>query len=165
MKQRALLPVLTALVALAGCVGPGEPPPPAAVPVPAPRPMPSPSPAPLPQAADWRDWPVSPGNWRIERRTAGPVAIYGASASPLLMLSCRAGIMKLDRPGAGGNALTIRTTSLTRTLGTTTLQATDPLLDAMGFSRGRFVVESAGSPPLVVPAWPETLRVVEECRR
>ncbi len=44
------------------------------------------------------------------------------------------------------------------------LPANDPLLDAIGFSRGRFVVEQAGTPPLVLPAWAEVERVVEDCR-
>jgi hypothetical protein len=69
-------------------------------------------------------------------------------------------------------ALTIRTTSIARTLavGATTtgggaeLGARDTLLDAMGYSRGRFVVESSGVPTLVVPAWAEILRVAEDCR-
>ena len=44
------------------------------------------------------------------------------------------------------------------------LTASDPLLDAMGFSRGRFVIEQAGAAPLVVPAWAEIERVTEDCR-
>ena len=40
----------------------------------------------------------------------------------------------------------------------------DSLVDAIGFSRGRFVVEGAGQPRLVVPAWAEFLRVAEDCR-
>ena len=44
------------------------------------------------------------------------------------------------------------------------LPAQDPLLDAMGFSRGRFIVELGGQAPLVVPAWAEVLRVTEDCR-
>ncbi|WP_253190412.1 hypothetical protein [Sphingomonas sp. LM7] len=65
--------------------------------------------------------------------------------------------------------MTIRTTSTARTLPTTgpqeaALPATDTLLDAIGYSRGRFIVESAGTPPLVIPAWSEVQRVVEDCR-
>ena len=40
----------------------------------------------------------------------------------------------------------------------------DELLDAMAFSRGRFVIEQAGAPTLVVPAYPEVGRVIEDCR-
>jgi len=44
------------------------------------------------------------------------------------------------------------------------LAAYDPLLDALAFSRARFAVVAAGSPPLVLPAWPEIARVIEDCR-
>ena len=40
----------------------------------------------------------------------------------------------------------------------------DAVLDAMGFSRGRFVIEVAGLPTLYLPAWPEVGRVIEDCR-
>ena len=44
------------------------------------------------------------------------------------------------------------------------LPRTDPLLDAIAFSRGRFAVSVSGTPALVLPAWPELTRVVEDCR-
>jgi hypothetical protein len=42
-----------------------------------------------------------------------------------------------------------------------TLSAYDPLLDALAFSRGRVAI---GSPALILPAYPEIARVVEDCR-
>jgi hypothetical protein len=45
-----------------------------------------------------------------------------------------------------------------------TLQARDPLLDAIALSRGRFAVETGGLETLYLPAWPEITRVVEDCR-
>ena len=42
--------------------------------------------------------------------------------------------------------------------------AFDPLLDAIAFSRGRVGFATAGTPALVVPAWAELSRVVEDCR-
>jgi hypothetical protein len=42
--------------------------------------------------------------------------------------------------------------------------AYDPLLDAIAFSRGRIAVGVSGEPALVVPAWAEPARVVEDCR-
>lgn len=68
--------------------------------------------------------------------------------------------------------MTVRTTSTARSLpagagaegASAALPANDPLVDAMGFSRGRFIVETPGMPPLVVPAWAEVLRVAEDCR-
>ena len=47
---------------------------------------------------------------------------------------------------------------------TARLNPGDPVLDAMVFSRGRFAVEAPGTPLLVVPAWPEPARVIEDCR-
>lgn len=44
------------------------------------------------------------------------------------------------------------------------LNAYDALLDAMVFSRGRIAVGVSGQPTLVLPAWAETERVVEDCR-
>jgi hypothetical protein len=78
--------------------------------------------------------------------------------------------------GAAGTSLTLRTSSTSRSLGAVaagagqpgivaTVSADDPLLDALAFSRGRFAVETAGAPTLIVPAWPELARVVEDCRR
>lgn len=45
-----------------------------------------------------------------------------------------------------------------------TLPAQDSLLDALAFSRGRFAVDIYGAPMLVLPAWAEVARVVEDCR-
>jgi len=47
---------------------------------------------------------------------------------------------------------------------TAELPAFDPLLDAIAFSRGRMAVTLAGGSSLVVPAWPEPARTVEDCR-
>ena len=47
---------------------------------------------------------------------------------------------------------------------TVTLSARLPVLDAIAYSRGRFVIEVPGQPPSYLPAWPEVARVVEDCR-
>jgi hypothetical protein len=44
------------------------------------------------------------------------------------------------------------------------LNANDQLLDAIAFSRGRIGVGISGQPQVVVPAWAEAARVVEDCR-
>lgn len=75
-------------------------------------------------------------------------------------------------PGAG---LVIRTSSMTKTLAATApdsnstyltanITTTDPILDAMAFSRGRVLVEMEGQPPAILPSWAEIARVVEDCR-
>jgi hypothetical protein len=80
--------------------------------------------------------------------------------------------VELVRAGAAGTALTIRTTGAERRLAATAtgdglsarLAASDALLDEIVFSRGRFAVEAEGAPLLILPAWPETARVIEDCR-
>ncbi|HEX6740854.1 MAG TPA: hypothetical protein VF079_03550 [Sphingomicrobium sp.] len=47
---------------------------------------------------------------------------------------------------------------------TAELPAYDPLLDALAFSRGRIGVTVNGVPALIVPAFPEVGRVIEDCR-
>lgn len=44
------------------------------------------------------------------------------------------------------------------------LAASDGLLDALAFSRGRIAVGAGTARALVVPPWPELARVVEDCR-
>jgi hypothetical protein len=44
------------------------------------------------------------------------------------------------------------------------LAARDPLLDAIAFSRGRIAVSMRGAEALVMPAWPEAARTIEDCR-
>ena len=175
--MRRLISSALALAALASCIGPPAPRPAAPVPVPRPTTLP-PAPAPAPLAADWRDWPLTPGDWVYRQDGRGSIALFGrpgADADLTLRCDRNERAVYLSRAGVGGNAFTVRTTSLTRALtaqptgGTpayvaTRIGATDSLLDGMGFSRGRFTVEAPGMAPLVVPAWAEVLRITEDCR-
>ena len=160
------------LAVLAGCVAPSAPPPAPARPVPVPAPAPASAPAPPPPASsDWRDWPLTPGNWVYRKERHGSSANYGA-----LTVQCDSmgRQIALWLRGATAEQMVVRTSSTARTLTTqpgkgepgvlASLPANDSLLDAMGYSRGRFIVETPGAPPLVVPAWSEVLRVVEDCR-
>lgn len=168
--MRLAFPLL-ALAAVTSCVQP------------APRPVVSPPPRlasvrALPPAppvpADWRDWPQTPGDWRYRPLPSGGVAEFGPPGQPLLAMRCLAGAgrVQLVRREPIAAPMTVRTTTLTRTLPTAatddgaaaTLAASDPLLDAIGFSRGRFVIEQPSLPPLVLPAWAEVERVTEDCR-
>ena len=47
---------------------------------------------------------------------------------------------------------------------TADLAATDPLLDAIAFTRGRFATSALGAPLIAFPGWPESERVIEDCR-
>jgi hypothetical protein len=127
---------------------------------------------------DWRDWPYTSGDWVYRQDARGSIALYGqAGADAELTLRCdrTAHAMYLSRKGMVAANATVRTSTLVRSLAMTptggmppyvavALNPRDPLLDAMGFSRGRFVIEQPGLPPLVVPAWAEVERVTEDCR-
>jgi hypothetical protein len=165
-----ILPAVTlAALLLSGCIPNSAPPAPPPAPVPVPRPVPAPPPPPA--STDWRDWPITPGTWSYRSENNGSVASFGqAGAAPVLTLRCNrsANQVVLARAGSAAASLTVRTSTLTRALpapgGVAPLGARDPLLDAIGFSRGRFVVEAPPLGPAVVPAWAEILRVVEDCR-
>ena len=165
--MRLHLILAVSLAGLAACVPAPRQPAPVAPPPPV-APLP---PAPVPLAADWRDWPLTPGTWRYQPTPAGSIAGFGTTAAaPIVSLRCEAATRRIAIvvPGATGPAVTIRTSTALRTLpmtgGQSVLAATDPLFDAMGFSRGRFVIEQAGAAPLVLPAWAEIERVTEDCR-
>ena len=158
-----------ALAMLASCA------PRPAPPAPVPRPQPAP-PRAQPQLppADWRDAALSPGDWSYRSEGGASSAAYGPPGAPAFVVRCEPSRqISLARIGAaGGTTLTIRTTGIARTLPAARRQtalvasvaASDPLLDEMVFSRGRFAVEAPGLPMLIVPAWPEPARVVEDCR-
>ena len=166
---------LATLALVSGCVAPRTV---EAPPAPAPVARPAPAPRPMPLTADWRDWPYTPGTWTYRREPRGSLASFGTSpGAPVLTLRCDTAARQvvLSRTTSAVTPLTIRTSSVTRALPVqpaggnppsvaATLAANDGLLDAMGFSRGRFVIERPGAPALVVPAWAEIERVTEDCR-
>ncbi|MBW6527293.1 hypothetical protein KZ813_10620 [Sphingomonas sp. RHCKR7] len=158
---------------VAGCVPQVTPPPPAPAPTPAPVPAPAPTPPPAPPAADWQDWPRTPGTWRYARAPGGSTASFGAGAAVVTARCDRdARTVTLTRVGGVPAPFTIRTSATARTLpaaavaggAAATLAASDRLLDAMVFSRGRFTLEQPGAAPLVLPPWAELARVIEDCR-
>ncbi len=167
VSRIALAPALA--VALASCATRPPPAPEPRVPV---RPVPGPTPAIAtpPSRLQWQDAPLSPGDWSWE----GGAASFGPPGQPSLVVRCAgAGRVTIERRGvAPGGNLTIRTTSMARTLPArsgpegleASLAASDPLLDAILFSRGRFAVEAGVLPLLIVPSWPEPARVVDDCR-
>lgn len=165
--------------------------PPAPEPTPAPSPTPTAaapqtsSQAPLPvsdPADDWHDRALTPGDWRYVRKQGETVAEYAAdplAPAPLLTIACNRASQVISFTANNirlpTNTMTIRTETMDRSLpanrqirGETfvvsEIGARDPLLDAMVFSHGRFAVVIPRSPALILPAWPEITRVVEDCR-
>lgn len=178
--MRALPLLLVIILGLASCVGSVAPPRPAPKPVAVPTYTPAPRPMPAPLGADWRDWPMTAGDWVYRQDARGSIALFGprgADAAVTLRCDRSAHMLYLSRAGDVGGAasMTVRTSTVSRILsgaptgGTppyvaVALAPHDPLLDAMGFSRGRFIIEQPGFPTLVIPPWAEIERVTEDCR-
>ena len=189
MMLTRLLPTLAAIAVLSACAPQRKPLPAPPPPAPAPAPVATATPAPPP--TDWRDAPQTEGWWiygesddsSVHDRsfyTFKSTATFATSRTdPLFGLTCdrRGGQVRIFGAGTTqtGVPFTITTTSATRTFTaapdsampgwlTFTLTPRDPILDAMAFSRGRFMVEVPGMPALYLPAWPEVGRVIEDCR-
>jgi hypothetical protein len=119
-----------------------------------------------------------PGSWTYAATTDGSEAsFFDASSRPQLFVRCtRAGRqVTIAKPSsAAAPFLNVWTSSQARNLPASynpatyrlsaTVTAFDPLLDAIAFSRGRFAVSMSGATALIVPAWEEPARVIEDCR-
>ena len=107
--------------------------------------------------------PLSVGQWSYAQTVAGSEARFG----DLLSIRCErvTRTVVVQRIGGAPVALTIATSSVTRTVPAGgRIAANDPLLDAIAFSRGRFLVAGGAGPVLAVPSWPEAARSIEDCR-
>ncbi|GGC10148.1 hypothetical protein GCM10011494_31010 [Novosphingobium endophyticum] len=166
------LPLAAGAMLLASCVPQVSEPPPRQAPTPATAPVPAPAPVAKP-AADWRDAPITPGDWQWG--VTGLVSTANFAAGQFIMRCAREqGAVSLMRSGSASApvTITIRTESGARALTAVpvaggmavSVPARDPLLDAIALSRGRFAVEAAGTPPLYIPSWTEISRVIEDCR-
>ena len=163
------------------CQTPEPPPPPAPAPAPPPVAAPAPAPQPVPVEENWIDRPQTPGDWTYLAEPDETLAMFGRPGATQLVIACelatrRIGIVRTTSAARQGDvAMRISTETTSRPMmatpasGTparvvTTLDANDPLLDAMAITRGRFAVEVEGQPGLYVPAWAEVTRVIEDCR-
>ncbi|NCP10432.1 MAG: hypothetical protein GW859_00500 [Sphingomonadales bacterium] len=182
MKSFRLCQALSASAIALIAAACAAPPPPAPPPAARPAPPPAPAPAPAPLAGDWIDWPLTPGDWSYSRNAGGSLASFGSDAAPRFAVRCdlaarRIELAHLGKLEAGRSAaMTVRATAGTARYPlansaaqpgyvVASLPPADPQLDRMIFSRGRFLVEVEGAAqPLVIPAWPEVARVVEDCR-
>jgi hypothetical protein len=126
---------------------------------------------PLATVDAYRGRPLTTGAWTLILAADSSEARFGEVGRPArLTLRCDmiARRVRISRPDRPPGPMTIVTTSVTRTLtAPAEVLAFEPLLDAIVFSRGRFVVRSdaAGSDALIIPAWPEAARIVEDCRK
>ncbi|MDB5684854.1 MAG: hypothetical protein JWM75_2552, partial [Sphingomonas bacterium] len=140
---------------------------------------PPPPPPTAPISSDWRDIPVTPGGWAYAAEPGATIARFGAAGAPLFSVRCDLAqrSVTLAREGASSAAaplIDITTSAGRQSFAAQSLSsrmavaaaipARDGFLDKMAFSRGRFLVAVTGMPRLAIPAWPEFVRVVEDCR-
>jgi hypothetical protein len=118
------------------------------------------------------------GTWNYSPSATGSEASFlNPSALPQLTIRCTKATRRVTiaKPATGAAAtMTLWTSSAVRAVPSSfnpltnrisvEIVSNDPLLDSLAFSRGRIGVTVAGGPSLVVPAWPEVARVVEDCR-
>ena len=179
--MRLVFPVALLVLLISSCAPAPRPvaPPPRA---PAPAVQPRVSAPPPALAAHWQDWPATPGTWVYQRDARGSIARFGRSGADAdLVIRCVLPTRRiyLSRPGAfvAGETGTmwLRTSSgearypLANSGGEPPYVAAefsprDPMLDALAFSRGKFIISVKGAADLVIPAWPEPARVIEDCR-
>ena len=179
MKISKMAAALGVTLMAASCGPRPEAPAPAPVQTRPPAPVAPPPVRPSPPPASWQDLPLTPGAWFYSSGAEGPHAMFGAATSEAqFIVRCDRArrTVTLSREGAAAAArLTVRTSFTVRDFPaavrteplaytSATLPASDRFLDSMVFSRGRFTVDMPGAPTLVIPAWPEPARVVEECR-
>ncbi len=118
------------------------------------------------------------GSWSYRAITGGSEAVFTdlAGATRLLLRCTRAqrtvSIVRSEVPAAAAS-LSLWTSSISRSVPSrylstrelvADLTAADPLLDSIALSRGRFATGAAGVPMVAVPAAPEAIRVIEDCR-
>lgn len=110
-----------------------------------------------------KSFPLADGQWTYFATASGSIALYGTQ----LQLRCDRATrtVTISRPNAAPAILTVTTDSLTRNLPPSgRLLASDQLLDAIAFSRGRVVISGGMGPTVAVPNWPEAARSIEDCR-
>ena len=117
------------------------------------------------------------GNWSYAPAADGSEAVFRDAARPQFIIHCSRATRRVTiaRPASVASPfLFVWTSSLTRNLPASfnpatarvsaDLAASDPLLDAIIFSRGRFAVGLSGQAAVVLSAWAEPARVIEDCR-
>lgn len=179
LMRTVILALPLILIACAKEQMPAPPPQPVSAPVPA---APKAAPAPVLLGDSWIDAPRSAGDWVYRRDSRGSVALFGpVGADASFIIRCDSAMRRiyLSRAGAfssdDSGMMTIRVTTGTKSFpvknngdtpayAAAALPVNEPYLDAIAFSRGRFLVAVKGKSDLVIPSWPEIARVIEDCR-
>ena len=118
--------------------------------------------------ADWRARPIAAGTWTWRGTPATSEAIFSDPRGPQLVIRCTRATRQVSfsRTGLAPTVpIRVVTTSSQRQLPPgNVVPATDSLLDAIAFSRGRLWVDAAGTMPLFLRSAAEPARAVEDCR-
>jgi len=131
-----------------------------------------------PPAVDFSTARVTLGSWAYQSMPDGSMARFvDTTGTARLVLQCTKTTRRVTishTSAAPAASLSVWTSSASRNLParfeanamgvTAELPAFDALLDGIAFSRGRIAVTMPGGVPLVVPAWPEAARTIEDCR-
>lgn len=178
---------------LAACIPPAATPPAAPAPAPSPvqtampeqvaaERVPTIPPTPPIIAENWLDQPQTVGDWSYGADPDVTIAHFGQtgetenSARFLILCDLRSRQVSIGMRGfPNARLMQIETEAASRTLNlelvprssglvAVDLAATDPLLDAIALTRGRFAVAVSGTSTLRLPAWAEVTRVIEDCR-
>ena len=107
--------------------------------------------------------PLASGQWNYAPTATGSESRFGGVVS--IRCDRVARVVVVQRIGAAPAALTIATSAIIQTLPVSgRIAANDRLLDAIAFSRGRFLVAGGAGGVLAIPSWPEAARSIEDCR-
>lgn len=118
------------------------------------------------------------GRWTYGPTTTGSVASFaGSDGRRQLALTCVRSTRRISIARAAAGAapfLMVWTSAQSRNvpagfnpatgLLSADFSAGDKLLDSLAFSRGRIAIGPSNAPALVAPAWPDIIRVIEDCR-
>ena len=118
------------------------------------------------------------GNWTYSATADGSDASFAnASGIPQVIIHCARATRRVSIAKAASEAVpfvNVWTSSLTKSVASSfnpatgrlmiDLSASDPLLDALANSRGRLGFTAGSQSALVIPAWAEAARVIEDCR-
>ena len=127
---------------------------------------------------EWRHAALTAGSWSYHATPAGSEAVFtDARATRRLLVKCSRATRRVSisvTSATSAALMQVSTTELERSLPTrfdaqgfqivAELGAQDAILDSIAFSRGRFAITVAGGAALIVPAWPEIARSIEDCR-
>ena len=129
-------------------------------------------------AADWRTAALSAGAWSYRAVPTGSEAVFtDTGGTRRMVVRCASATRRVGlsvTSQAPASSIVVSASESERTLPArfdaqgfqivADLAAQDPLLDALAMSRGRFAVAVPAGVTLVLPAWPEFARSIEDCR-